>query len=497
MNSPAKTSSGATCKKCLQKGSRCAQHSKSSSPKSSRSPKSKKASPKRASPSSAKAGKTFIDQISWERSKFDRELTEKLEKLAIKSPKKASPRGSTLRSPSTTRKSQPTDQYEGDILEFLKKKEKAYPISDKFPSHQTDITENMRSILVDWLAEVTEEYHLGFETFHLSVSICDRYIALKRVIPKSKLQLYGLASLLIAAKYEEIFPPSVNDLAYISDNTFKAQEIIAAEAEVLFALKYEITYPTCASFATAYFDILNLTNDQKAMAKYVMDSSVMYMSSYKYLPSLVAAGAIFYAIRAMPEKTNGAWSAKMRKVTGYEEHEVLKVAMKALDWLKPGSLKAIKLVYARAKNFKVSDRDLVTTSVLNQTFASPKKASPKKIPSPKKVSPKKSSVPVVAKAPSPKKASPKKSPPKAFIAPTIPSGAHITYSDRYAADDGYEYRHVILPPSIFKLAPRGRLLTEAEWRGLGVQQSKGWVHYSLHRPEPHILLFRRPLDGTQ
>ena len=27
------------------------------------------------------------------------------------------------------------------------------------------------------------------------------------------------------------------------------------------------------------------------------------------------------------------------------------------------------------------------------------------------------------------------------------------------------------------------------------EQSRGWVHYAIHRPEPHILLFRRPL-GT-
>ena len=43
--------------------------------------------------------------------------------------------------------------------------------------------------------------------------------------------------------------------------------------------------------------------------------------------------------------------------------------------------------------------------------------------------------------------------------------------------------------------PRNRLLLEAEWRGLGVQQSRGWVHYEVHRPEPFILLFRRPI-GT-
>lgn len=32
---------------------------------------------------------------------------------------------------------------------------------------------------------------------------------------------------------------------------------------------------------------------------------------------------------------------------------------------------------------------------------------------------------------------------------------------------------------------------QAEWRGLGVQQSRGWVHYAIHRPEPHIMLFRQ------
>ena len=42
-------------------------------------------------------------------------------------------------------------------------------------------------------------------------------------------------------------------------------------------------------------------------------------------------------------------------------------------------------------------------------------------------------------------------------------------------------RHVILPKHVSKNAPKGRLLSESEWRGLGVQQSRGWVHYAVHR----------------
>lgn len=57
------------------------------------------------------------------------------------------------------------------------------------------------------------------------------------------------------------------------------------------------------------------------------------------------------------------------------------------------------------------------------------------------------------------------------------------------------YSHVILPKELAKTLPKSRLLTETEWRQIGVQQSRGWTHYAIHRPEPHILLFRRPL-GT-
>jgi Cyclin-dependent kinase regulatory subunit len=40
----------------------------------------------------------------------------------------------------------------------------------------------------------------------------------------------------------------------------------------------------------------------------------------------------------------------------------------------------------------------------------------------------------------------------------------------------YEYRHVVLPQAIAQHVPSARLLSEPEWRGLGVQQSRGeWL----------------------
>ena len=34
-------------------------------------------------------------------------------------------------------------------------------------------------------------------------------------------------------------------------------------------------------------------------------------------------------------------------------------------------------------------------------------------------------------------------------------------------------------------------MTDYEWRLIGITMSEGWEHYLHHRPEPHILLFRR------
>ncbi|GAA5980394.1 hypothetical protein JCM11641_001789 [Rhodosporidiobolus odoratus] len=66
----------------------------------------------------------------------------------------------------------------------------------------------------------------------------------------------------------------------------------------------------------------------------------------------------------------------------------------------------------------------------------------------------------------------------------------IFYSERYS-DDGFEYRHVIVPKQLVKYLPKERLATEDEWRGLGIRQSPGWFHYMRHAPEPHIMLFKR------
>lgn len=66
----------------------------------------------------------------------------------------------------------------------------------------------------------------------------------------------------------------------------------------------------------------------------------------------------------------------------------------------------------------------------------------------------------------------------------------IKYLESFIVDD-YEYRHVILPKSCLSMLPVDRFLVDIEWRKIGVEIPSSFEHYAIHKPEPHVLLFRR------
>ena len=73
---------------------------------------------------------------------------------------------------------------------------------------QEDITPRMRAILIDWLVEVHLKFKLVPSTLYLCVHLIDQYCTHNQV-QRSRLQLVGITALLIACKYEEIYPPEV------------------------------------------------------------------------------------------------------------------------------------------------------------------------------------------------------------------------------------------------------------------------------------------------
>jgi len=105
----------------------------------------------------------------------------------------------------------------------------------------------MRTILVDWLIDVHLKFKLMPETLFLCVDIIDRYLD-QRPVTRQQLQLVGVVGMLLAAKYEEIYPPEVKDFIYISANTYTREEVLRMERQVLKAIDFNLTVPTIYPF---------------------------------------------------------------------------------------------------------------------------------------------------------------------------------------------------------------------------------------------------------
>ena len=71
--------------------------------------------------------------------------------------------------------------------------------------HQSDINSAMRTILIDWLIEVADEYKLNDETLFLCVQYVDRFLSTVNVT-RSKLQLLGQYQTVLQREKFIIFP---------------------------------------------------------------------------------------------------------------------------------------------------------------------------------------------------------------------------------------------------------------------------------------------------
>lgn len=95
----------------------------------------------------------------------------------------------------------------------------------------------MRSILVDWLVDVSVHFEVMNETLHFAINYIDRTLS-NIQIDKSKLQLVGVACLKIADVFNErskeyYRQENASEYSYITADEYSAEEVIAMEKVIL------------------------------------------------------------------------------------------------------------------------------------------------------------------------------------------------------------------------------------------------------------------------
>jgi cyclin A len=214
--------------------------------------------------------------------------------------------------------------YAVDIYQHLRMQEvKRRPGTEFMEVLQQDINPSMRGILIDWLVEVAEEYKLVPDTLYLTVSYIDRFLS-NNVVNRQRLQLLGVSCMLIAAKYEEICAPQVEEFCYITDNTYAREEVLEMERRVLTNLHFELTTPTTKSFLRRFIRASQAGTPElqlEFLGNYLAELTLTEYTFLHYLPSMVAASAVFVA-RLTLYGENNPWTATLRHYTGYRASDL-------------------------------------------------------------------------------------------------------------------------------------------------------------------------------
>lgn len=204
-------------------------------------------------------------------------------------------------------------EYAREIDQHLKDTESRLRPKSNYMRKQNDLTVSMRSILIDWLAEVTVEYKMSDETLYKAVNYIDRFLSTMAVL-RGKLQLVGTAAMLLASKVEEIYAPDVNEFVFITDDTYNRNQVLRMEHLMIKVLNFEFVVVTPLDFLHRYLRAIIADKQTEQIAQFLCELTLLEYEFIRHTPSLIAAACTLQAGYIV----NGTgWNDSLEFYTGY------------------------------------------------------------------------------------------------------------------------------------------------------------------------------------
>ncbi|KAA3679872.1 G2/mitotic-specific cyclin-B2 [Paragonimus westermani] len=135
--------------------------------------------------------------------------------------------------------------YAESIFNYLQNRELTIqPMCSDFIGPTGEVNPRMRYILVNWLVQIHHSYKLQPETLYLCIALLDRYLMKhSKELTKDRFQLVGIATLFIAAKFEEMYPPDISDFTAVTHNAFNKSDIRNCEQTILQSVDFYLSIP--------------------------------------------------------------------------------------------------------------------------------------------------------------------------------------------------------------------------------------------------------------
>lgn len=209
-----------------------------------------------------------------------------------------------------------------------------------FEITQDNINLRMRTVLLSWLLEAHSVFKFRQETFYLCVNIIDRFLSLKKVT-KATLQLYGVTSLFIASKFEEIYPPVIHSFVHITNYCCKKEDIIKAEEDILSVLDFNILTIYSYTILERLHFMSGLPKAAFHLAQYILELSIFDYKTLCINDFNKALGSLMMAKSLM--KIQLKFSEEILEMLNNNKNEIRKYycyIIKAIDQLPELKLKA-------------------------------------------------------------------------------------------------------------------------------------------------------------
>lgn len=190
-------------------------------------------------------------------------------------------------------------EYINDIYSNLLSDEKNLKVKPNFgymEQVQTDIDQNMRGILIDWLYDIHDKCHYKDETLYQMIWIIDTYLSMVQV-PRTKLQLVGAAALLISCKEHEITFMRLHEIAFLTANAYTTEEIAKMENTILKKLSFNIIAPAPLDFYNIISKAFKFDKKQYLLGKYFLETYLISYESVKYPASVVGVSCAYIVMK--------------------------------------------------------------------------------------------------------------------------------------------------------------------------------------------------------
>lgn len=167
--------------------------------------------------------------------------------------------------------------------------------------------------------------------------------------------MVGIACVLIASKYEEIYAPEVRDFVYITDKSFTKEEILAMEYKILSTLNFDILSVSTYRFLERFHFVSQDNMKVFHLAQYFLELSLLEYKMLNYKSSLKAASSLYLARKIFKMEPN--WNNSLQFHAGFNEKELLpccKDLLSIADLINKVTLNACTKKFSSAKFNEVS-----------------------------------------------------------------------------------------------------------------------------------------------